>query len=259
MRILVCAKQVRDTQAHVSIDQSGERVIVDPSAPSRMNKYDEHALEAALSVKDSLPETVVDVVCVGPSEWAPLIKRALGMGADNGIHIIADDDEYVSPWATASRIASFAMDRGYDLILTGVMSEDMMNCLTGPTVAELLALPYATSCVLVRLDVSRQVVYVEREIEGGLRDCLELRLPALLTVQSGINKPRYPTLSNMMRASRQTLETIDSASIPGPEHTEVLVGLGYPGKIGSGIVLEGSRQEKAVKLLQILREKSLLV
>jgi len=125
-------------------------------------------------------------------------------------------------------------------------------------IAELLSLPCATSTIFERLSPNNGTVYVEREIEGGLRDTLELSLPAVLTIQTGINKPRYPSLSNVLRAKKQKMETIEVSSSEQPEPKERVVRLALPKKSRSGVVLEGTQQEKAAQLLQILRDKSIL-
>ncbi|MDY7002004.1 MAG: electron transfer flavoprotein beta subunit/FixA family protein, partial [Thermodesulfobacteriota bacterium] len=168
------------------------------------------------------------------------------------------NEGYQSPFITAARIASYAQDKAYDLILTGVMAEDDMQGQVGPILAELLNLPWATSVILAQVRPNRGTVSVEREIEGGRRDMLSLELPALLTIQTGINKPRYPSLSNLLRAKKQKPETIDAAELNAVEGREELVRVGYPQKSRSGLVLSGGRQEKAAALFRILREKSFI-
>ena len=125
-------------------------------------------------------------------------------------------------------------------------------------VAELLGLPFATSVILEQVSEDARTIYVEREIEGGFRDTLELQLPALLTVQSGINKPRYPSLSNIMRAKKQDLEIKGLESRCTYDARQVVAKVRYPEKSRSGTVLAGTTQEKASQLLRILTEKALV-
>jgi electron transfer flavoprotein beta subunit len=223
-----------------------------------MNRFDECAVEEALLIKETFPNTSVDVISVGAPRAAIVIRRALGMGADHGIHIVSEQVGYVSPFVTASWIASCAKKNNYDLILTGVMAEDDMQGQVGQMIAEFLSLPCATSTIFERLSPHKGTVYVEREIEGGARDTLELSLPAVLTIQSGINIPRYPSLSNILRAKKEKVETIDAKSVGHPESRQRVVRVEYPQKSRSGVVLEGTQQEKAAQLLEILREKSLI-
>lgn len=258
MKILVCVKQVPDTSVPINIDGSGPWVIFNGRASTRMNRFDEYAVEQALIIKEQIGDATVDAMTVGPEECSTVVRRALGMGADHGIHILTENENYVSPLNTASRMALAARDRKYDLILTGVMSEDMTQGLVGPMVAEMLSLQCSTSCVLVTVDPERATVYVERDVEGGRRQALELEFPAVITVQSGINKPRYPSLSNIMRANKQELEVISAAAREMPLPCENLLSLAYPQKSRAGLLLEGCRKDKARQLLHILRERSLL-
>ena len=258
MRVLVCVKEVPDLEGPIKVDRRGQWVELDRSIPFRMNRYDEFAVEEALLVKQSHPGVCVDIVSVGPPRSSAVIRRSLGMGADHGIHVVTEDAGYSSPFETAYRIAAVVGDRSYDVIFAGVMAEDDMQGQVGPMLGELLSLPCATGVVLEHVSPKSSTVYVERELEGGFKQALELRLPALLTIQTGINKPRYPSLSNMLRANRQDLETINARSSELPEWRERVTRTGYPLKRRSCVVLRGSSQEKAAELLRILREKSLL-
>ena len=112
-----------------------------------MNRFDEFALEEALLIKEKLPGTLVDALSVGPERASSNVQRALGMGADHGIHILIPSEGYMSPFTVASLIAAFARTRNYDLIMTGVMAEDTMACQTGQLIAALLDLPCATSVI----------------------------------------------------------------------------------------------------------------
>jgi electron transfer flavoprotein beta subunit len=123
--------------------------------------------------------------------------------------------------------------------------------------AELLFLPCATFTVFEKISPGTETIYVEREIKGGYRDTLELKVPAVLTIQGGINKPRYPSLSNMLRAKHQKLETIAARPDEQPGPREEVMRVSYPQKSRSCMVLKGTRQEKAFQLLKILREKDL--
>jgi electron transfer flavoprotein beta subunit len=258
MKILVCVKLVPDSEASVSVDSSQTWVRIDHLAPFRLNRYDEYAVEEALLIKTVFPDTTVEAISVGPSQATQAVKRAMGMGADRGIHILAGNG-YLSPATIAGWIAAYAKGKGYDLILAGVMAEDDMQGQVGPMVAEMMAIPCATSVVLERIVADQKTLYVEREIEGGFRDLLELSLPAVVTVQTGINKPRYPSLSKVLRAKREKLETIDAETLPQPGLDAEVVRVAYPQKLKEGQVLEGDQQEKAIQLLNILEEKAFLV
>jgi len=258
MKILVCVKQVPETESFVEIDDLGLWIQLDRSTPFRMNPFDEFAVEEALLIKETLSGTQIDALTVGPIRSAWVVRRAMGMGVDYGIHILVDHEGYLSPFVVAGWIAAYAQNRGYDLILTGAMAEDDQEGQVGPILAEFLSLPCATSTIFEKLSPDQKTLYVEREIEGGYRDILELQMPAVLTIQTGINKPRYPSLSNLLRAKKQKLETIKTNALEHPEPRQSLLRLLLPQKTRSALVLEGTEEEKAVHLLQILRDKSIM-
>jgi electron transfer flavoprotein beta subunit len=255
LKILVCIKQVPDSGETLSIDADG-RIRYGPLTVFRMNRFDEFALEEALLIKERIPGTTVHALSLGPERVKNTIRRALETGADHGIHLLTPAEYPCGPWFTASRISSYARGKGYDLILAGVMAEDDMACQVGQLAAALLDLPCATSVIHEETDREAETVVVEREIEGGGRAALSIKMPAVLTIQSGINLPRYPSLSNVLRARTQALEVIDAgnpASSPDPKTK-----YREPDQTAKGILLQGSTREKARKLRAILHEKGLL-
>lgn len=257
MKLLVCVKQIPDPDAPVCVSADGSRVDID-GGTYVMNRFDGFALEEALRIREEIPVARIDVISVGPERVETVLRRSLGMGADHGIHILTASDGFLSPFATAARIAACAGSRNYDLILTGVMSGDDMNGQVGPLIAEMLHLPCATSVIFRRMMTDSGRMYVEREMEGGFRDALEISLPGLLTLQSGINLPRYPSLSGMLRANRHPLEIISAESFETtPVHLSV-VKTSFPQKMRAGLTLEGTAREKACRLLDILQTRSML-
>jgi electron transfer flavoprotein beta subunit len=258
MKILVCVKQVPESDAAIKIDDCERWIRPEKSMSYKMNRFDEFAVEESVLIKEAFPGTRVDAISVGPVRAAMVVKRAIGMGADNGVHVETENHVYLNPLSIASLIADYARDRQYDLILAGIMSQDGMHGMVGPMLAELLSLPCATSVVFEEMATDKRTVYAEREIEGGYRDSVELKLPAVLTIQGGINKPRYPSLSNMLRAKQQKLETLVAGLDEQPGPREEVMRVSYPQKSRSGMLLEGSREEKAAQLLKILKEKALI-
>ncbi len=258
MKLLVCVKQIADPDAPVRINCDGNWVDFDGDAYV-MNRFDGFALEEALRIREEIPDARIDAISVGPERVEAVLRRSLGMGADHGIHILTESDGYLSPFATATWIAAYARACHYDLILTGVMSGDDMNGQVGPLAAEMLHLPCATSVILRRMMPESGRVYVEREMEGGLRDALEIELPALLTLQSGINQPRYPSLSRMLRANKHSLDVIPSGSLESPSIHLSVVRTVLPQRMRAGRILEGTPLEKARQLLDILQTRSMPV
>jgi electron transfer flavoprotein beta subunit len=258
VKILVCVKQVPDSSDTLAIDDQTGLLVFKPSTVFRMNRYDEFALEEALVLKEKFPGTSVHALSFGPERVKSTVRRALEMGADHGIHMVNPAETLISPFTVASSIAEYARDRGYDLILTGVMAEDDMACQTGQLIAAILNLPCASSAICVDVRLADNALVVEREIESGRRLEVQLDMPAVLTIQSGINTPRYPSLSNVMRARTQQQEVIKVEADELPQERETFTNLRLADSSSQGTFLAGSPREKAGKLLQILHEWAVL-
>jgi len=248
MKILICIKQLSDSKD--------------------ISRFDAHALEEAIRLKQEFENqeidlASVDVITIGPLESSKIIKRAFGIGADRGYHIVTRGTRNVSSFETASKLAVVAKKRAYDLILTGIMSQDLMSGQTGPMLAEILGFPCVTNVVKTNLTIDDHSIEVEQEMENGFRDCLSIKLPSVLTIQAGINTPRYPTLSRMLTAGKKEIVTFNEAELfPGEAEPvkarETFVSMEYPDKTRSGYLLEGSLIDKAGELLSILQEKNLV-
>ncbi len=258
MNILVCVKQVPDSEALFEIDGARKRIKYGVNVAYRMNRFDEYAVEEAIRIKESLENVIIDIISVGPERVDATIRRAIGMGGDNGIHILLNDEERLSPFECASLIASYACDKNYDLIFTGVMAEDDMQSQTGQLIAGILNMPFASSCMEEKLRPDEKIIYIERELEGGLRESVILNLPALLTIQSGINRPRYPSLSNTLRAKKLVIDKINANLLNKSVKNVQITDVYYPKNLTKGLFIKGSPEEKAEKLLKILHEESLI-
>jgi electron transfer flavoprotein beta subunit len=253
MKILVCIKQVPDAGSQITIDSSG-KWIDESKASFRMNRYDEHALEEALKIKDSRPGTIVDALSVGPQRASAVVRRALETGADKGFHMIAPAG-FIEPRVTASLISEHVKNNSYDLILCGQMAEDDMLSQVGPMVAAMLDMPFSASVVSLDINAEDRVAFAERDLCGARRQRLEICLPCLLAVQTSINRPRYPSLSNVLRARKQSIHTVDSSVTAFSPAGFTLV---YPEKSVSGVFLRGTAMDKSGQLVQIMHEHSLI-
>ncbi len=258
MKILVCVKQVADNESPVEIASGGTAVRTDGPVAFRMNRYDEYALEEAVLIRETFSDVAIDALSVGPYRYTSTLKKCLEKGAHNAVHILLDEEGYVPPGRTASLIAGYAAPFGYDLIFAGVMAEDDMQCQTGPLVAALLDIPCAVAVMEERLDRESGTIAVKCEMEGGMSERMLLPFPCLLTVQSGINRPRYPSLSNVFRAKEQPIVTIPAEDIAPAVPSERVIGLSCPERSTRGTIIEGTTEDKAVRLLSILHERALL-
>lgn len=255
MKILVCIKQVADAESRFHIAPGGSRILFDPGAVYRMNRYDEFALEEALRVKDAAPDTLVHAVSLGPPRAESTLRRALEMGAHDAFRIEGDDEGVMPALWKARMIAAWAVTCGYDLVLAGVMSEDSMSCQFAPALAEYMGAASATGVMEIAIAPAGGRVTVGREIDSNTREIVELSLPAVLAVQSGINRPRYPSLSNVLRAKERMITTVRSDTPAGPDQ-DIRYHEAPRGR--EGRILAGSPAEKAAALCDFFHEVSLL-
>jgi electron transfer flavoprotein beta subunit len=255
VKILVCVKQVPDSESTFRVDEQGKG-FDEAGILFGMNSYDEFAVEEAVRIQEARPQVEITAITVGPDRAEAVVRRALELGANQGAHLATESGQGLDSLQTASRIASFAAGNDFDLILCGVMSEDEQCSQTGPMVAALLDLPCATTVIAEEILEGERSVRVERELEGGRRQVVELPFPAVLTVQSGINRPRYPSLSNKLRARKQEIQRIDSDRSSPDRKCQERVRVCPPPPSRTGVFLEGNLEEKAEALVQILHEKT---
>ncbi|WP_298432306.1 electron transfer flavoprotein subunit beta/FixA family protein [Geobacter sp.] len=257
MKILVCIKQVPDMESRFKPNAGGEWYD-ETDLAWRMNEYDEYAVEEAVRLKEALgnaPE--VTVLSIGPDRVGEALKKALAMGCDRGVHIQDPAPHAKDPWQIASIIAAFARDKNFDLIFTGMQSQDRGSAQVGATVAELLGLPCATT--LVGFACDGNTVTARRELEGGMKGVVRLRTPALVTCQLGLNVPRYPTLPNIMKAKKKEIQAIPVAELLHEEPLAATAAVYPPARKGGGIILEGEVADLADQLIGILKEKTAVV
>src|SRR5947207_8557290 len=218
MKIAVCIKQVvtREWQLRVNETQTWIR---DQDASFELNEPDAYALEEALRLKEKQTGEVV-VVSAGPARAAQVIREALARGADRAIHIESDSLATADAASVADAIASAIRDEQFDLVLTGLQSDDQGFGQVGVILAETLGMPHATIIMEVQVDPSTSSAQgglrVKRELEGGWFQWIALPLPALLTIQSGINQLRYATLKGIMAAKKKEIRKAVPARPPEP-------------------------------------------
>jgi electron transfer flavoprotein beta subunit len=254
MKLLVCIKQVPDMESRFKPDSSGTW-FSDSDLAWRMNEYDEFAVEQAVRLREQLGDTSeLTVLSIGPDRVVEAIKKSLAMGCDRGVHVSDTAVHEKDPWQIASVIAAYAREQGFDLIFTGMQSQDRGSAQVGVTVAELLNFACATTLVGFAFDDG--VVTAKRELEGGIKGVVKLPLPVLVTCQLGLNVPRYPTLPNIMKAKKKEIARIAVADLLKEEALVRTASFHPPAKKGSGIVLEGDVGDLVEKVIDILKEKT---
>jgi electron transfer flavoprotein beta subunit len=272
VNIVVCVKQVPARDAPLAIAEDG-RWIREADIGFEMNEPDSFALEEALRLKEKHGGEVV-AVSLGPERVTQTIKEALAKGADRAIHV-RDDRFFTSgPLASARALAAAIRRQPFDLILTGLQSDDQGFGQTGVLLAELLGLPHATIIMQIEaLDGPAPTeglrpaggpaptaggrLKVKRELEAGWFQWVELPLPALLTIQSGINKPRYATLKGIMAAKKKPIEAVPRESLGADAApTEQLEKIYFPQKTKKTEFIAGKPAEAAAKLVEKLRHEA---
>jgi electron transfer flavoprotein beta subunit len=256
MKIVACIKQVPAKDAPLTI--SGENWIHETDIGFEMNEPDSYALEESLRLKEKHTGEVI-AVSMGPDRVKQTIKEALAKGADRGVHI-ADDKAYMlDPLGAAKSLAAAIEREKPDLVLTGLQSDDQGFGQTGVLLAQLLGLPHAT--LIMQIDVQSGAqgnrLRVKRELEAGWFQWVELPMPAVLTIQSGINKVRYATLKGIMAAKKKEIATISRESLGvAIEPTQRIERIYVPVKTKKTEFLTGTPKETAAKLLEKLKHEA---
>jgi electron transfer flavoprotein beta subunit len=258
MKILVCLKQVPHKDARLDVSADGTWVQ-DSNIKFEINEYDTFALELALRIKDAQSAEVV-VATIGPDRVAQSLRTALGMGADRAVHIWDDSLSRADALGTAKALAAYAKGESFNLIVSGFMSDDANQALTGPMLAELLGIPSVTA--VVKADLKGDKLEVERELEGGTLSVVGVPLPALVAVQTGINDVRYASLKGIMAAKKKPLEKKslgDLGLAAGAVAPKVKIEKLYVPPKGQGAeILKGSVAEQTQRVVGKIKELGLL-
>jgi electron transfer flavoprotein beta subunit len=254
MKIAVCIKQVptREWQPRVNDERTWIR---DEDAGFEMNEPDAYALEESLRLKEKHGGEVV-VCSAGPARVAQVLREALARGADRAIHVESDSLASADAFVTAGALASAMRDEAFDLALTGLQSDDQGFGQVGVILAERLGLPHAT--IIMEVQVDNRSLRVKRELEGGWFEWITMPLPALLTIQSGINQLRYATLKGIMAAKKKEIRkaALDGMAAGASAPRQKILSLYAPEKTKRTQILTGTPAESAKELVRRLREEA---
>ena|SRR5579863_920312 len=254
MKIIVAIKQVplRDSQFHVN---ASGKWIDETDLSFEINEPDAYALEEALQLKEKHGGEVV-ALCAGPARAAQTIREALAKGADRAIHIEADDLgsglSSLDTLGVAKLLSAAAAPEKPDLILTGLQSDDLGAGQTGVIMAELMGVPHST--IIMRVEVREGAIRVKRELENGWFQHIEMLLPAVLTVQSGLNKLRYATLMGIKKARTKEIKRVTPAELGGALAPVLTIDKIYPPhKSKQTQIFEGDARTAAAQLVEKLK------
>jgi electron transfer flavoprotein beta subunit len=253
MKIAVCIKQVptRDWQPRLN---DAKTWIREQDASYEMNEPDAYALEEALRLKEKQGGEVV-VCSAGPARVAQVIREALARGADRAIHVEDDALASADASAVADALAGAMREEAFDLILTGLQSDDQGFAQTGVILAERLGLSHAT--IIMEVQSEAGGLRVKRELEGGWFEWISMPLPAVLTIQSGINQLRYATLKGIMAAKKKDIRR--AAAPAGAAPKQQILNLYPPEKSKKTHMITGSPAEAAAELVRRLREDARVI
>lgn len=250
MKIVVCIKQVPARDSVLKLNSSAAW-IQDSDLSYEINEPDAYALEEALQLKEKQGGEVV-VLCAGPARAAQTIREALAKGADRAIHIEDEDLGRFDPLGLARLLAAALHAEKPDLVLTGLQSDDLGYGQTGVILADVLGLPHAT--IIMQVEKQDGGIRVKRELEDGWFQHVEMPLPALLTIQSGINKLRYATLMGIKKAKTKEVKRITAPDLGvTPQATIRFDRVYLPEKSKHTQIFDGPPKEAAAKLVEKLK------
>lgn len=262
MEIVVCIKRVPETgEAEITVDSSGIDIVKDRLTYD-INESDNYALEEAVLLKEKFGGTVT-LLSMGPPETDEVLRMGLAKGGDFAVRLW--DPQFIrsDAYVTATILAKAIKEMNFDLILTGCIATDDGWTQVGVTLAELLGIPHAT--LVTKVDIEEDLARVECELEGGLIGINEIKLPALLTIQTGINEPRYASLISIKRAASKEIRVLGlkelalEESSVGEESSKTIIQKLTPPPMGKKAeILEGALDEVSGRLATILKEKGMI-
>ncbi|HEX5234183.1 MAG TPA: electron transfer flavoprotein subunit beta/FixA family protein [Silvibacterium sp.] len=256
MKILVCIKQVPQKDAPLKLSEDGKWIREDVSY--EVNEPDAYALEEALRQKEKHQGEVV-VLTAGPARASQVIREALAKGANRAIHLEDDRFTRLDSANTARAIATAIREENFDLIVTGLQSDDFGAAQTGVLLAELLGIPHAT--IIIGIEKTPDGLHLKRELEAGHYQYIDMKLPAVLTIQSGINKLRYATLIGIKQAKTKPVRKVEWAEVEPKlsKNQQQIERLYIPQKQKKTEMIQAPPAEAARKLVEYLKTQARVI
>jgi electron transfer flavoprotein beta subunit len=256
MKILVCIKQVPQKDAPLKLSEDGKWIREDVSY--EVNEPDAYALEEALRQKTQ-HQGEVAVLTAGPARASQVLREALAKGADRAIHLEDDRFTRLDSANTARAIAAAVREENFDLIVTGLQSDDFGAAQTGVLLAEILGIPHAT--IIIGIEKTADGLHLKRELEAGHYQYIDMKLPAVLTIQSGINKLRYATLIGIKQAKTKPVRKVEWAEVEGhlSKNQQQIERLYIPEKQKKTEMIQAPPAESAKKLVEYLKNQARVI
>ena len=260
LEVVVCLKQIPNPDLQFQVAADGKDIRRE-TLNYKTNGADEYALEEAVRLKEKHGGKVT-AITAGPKRTEQMLREAMAKGADAAVRLAFDDPAAIDAFQVARMLAAAIAKRPHDLVLAGVQSDDYGHSATGPLIAGFLKIPHAS--VVAKVEVMEGGVKVWRELEGGDQEVVSLARPALLTIQFGINQPRYAPLPAIMKASRQPIEEVKPEDLGQPSwdafrgpYTLAVRRVSPPAAQGYAEMIPGKVAEQAKAVAQLLRDKGL--
>ena len=252
MKIAVLVKQVPGPESVLPINDLGSWSDEEP-VTLVMNAPDNFALEEALLIKENKGDGEVVVLSMGPDRVQKVIREGLAKGADRGIHIEEVGPIEKDPLIIAKRFTAVLKDEKFDLVLTGLQSDDTGMGQTGVLIGEMLGIPTAT--LAVETDIKDNRIRLKRELESGWFQWVEFPLPASISIQSGLNTPRYPSLKGIMGAKKKEIKTVTSSEIDNSSNSQSVDKIFVPQTSKQTEVIDGEADAAVERIVEILRSE----
>jgi len=262
MDIIVCVKHVPETaEAEIKIDPAG-KTIEKSGLVFDINEWDDYALEEAVQVKEKIGGTVT-AITVGSEDADSTLRKCLARGADKAVRLTDPKFEGSDGYAIAKILYKTIKDLPFNMIFTGAQAGDDGYAMVGPILAELLGIPHAT--MVKKIELNSDVATVNRELEGGLEEIIEIKLPAVFTIQTGINEPRYVSIMGIRKAMQKEIKIFSLAEV-GLSENEVgeagswtkIENMYVPPVEKQAEFLKGSPEEIAARIAEILKARGLI-
>ncbi|MDB9884152.1 electron transfer flavoprotein subunit beta/FixA family protein [Candidatus Marinimicrobia bacterium] len=247
MKIAVLVKQVPGSESPLPIN-SDQKWVDENTIAYIMNESDNYALEEALQIRESKGEGEVVVISLGPVRIQKVIREALAKGADRAIHIQMETESKIDPLSTASHFVNVMKEEGFDLVFSGLQSDDIGMGQTGVLIGELMGM--ATASLAIKTEVGDGYIKVKRELEAGWFQWVKLSLPASISIQSGLNTPRYPSLKGIMGAKKKEIKVVEPNK---NESKQTLEKIYLPNSDKQTVMIEGSIDQMVEKLIDTFR------
>ncbi len=263
MNVIVCMKQVPDTETLIKIKSDGSGIVTE-DIKYVMNPYCEFAVEESLRIREKFGGQSI-LITMGSQRAVEALRTGLAMGADRAIHLNDPAFEGADGWSTAKALAEVIKKESYDLILCGKQAVDDDMAQVGQSLAELLNLPHVTLVTKLELMPEQKKARATREVEGG-REVVEVGLPAVFTCQKGLNEPRYASLPGIMKAKKKEVKPVNLASLGLPADQVGAAGAKIkirkyfsPPSRSAGKKVSGELAEATKQLVKLLREEAKVI